>query len=160
MLWNITIGTAMMAITTAIHAVGMLIAVRVVGRLALRPRPSMAWPLMLVTGTVLLFFVVSLVEVVVWAAAYLQVKAISGAEPALYFSMVTFTTLGYGDVVLDEQWRLLAPFEAANGIIMFGWTTALVIAVVQRVYRHVLRGAAGSTVANAGLGAAGRQTRS
>jgi voltage-gated potassium channel Kch len=55
-------------------------------------------------------------------------------ETALYFSMVTFTTLGYGDVVLDERWRLMAAFEAANGIIIFGLTTAAVVAVVQRVY--------------------------
>ena len=42
--------------------------------------------------------------------------------------------LGYGEIVLDERWRLLASFEAANGIIMFGWTTAVVVAVVHRVY--------------------------
>jgi hypothetical protein len=48
--------------------------------------------------------------------------------------MVTFTTLGYGDVLLDERWRLMAAFEAANGIIIFGLTTAVVVAVVQRVY--------------------------
>ena len=55
-------------------------------------------------------------------------------EAALYFSMVTFTTLGYGDVLLDERWRLMAAFEAANGIIIFGLSTAVVVAVVQRVY--------------------------
>ena len=48
--------------------------------------------------------------------------------------MVTYTTLGYGDVVLIERWRLLSSFEATNGIIMFGWTTAIVIAAVQRIY--------------------------
>jgi hypothetical protein len=48
--------------------------------------------------------------------------------------MVTFTTLGYGDIVLDERWRLLASFEAATGIIMFGWTTAIVLAAVQSTY--------------------------
>jgi voltage-gated potassium channel Kch len=78
--------------------------------------------------------VACLVEVSAWAVAYVILGAISGAEPALYFSTVTFTTLGYGEIVLDPRWRLLASFEAANGIIMFGWTTALVIAVVQRVY--------------------------
>ena len=41
--------------------------------------------------------------------------------------MVTFTTLGYGDVLLNERWRILGSFEAANGIIMFGWTTAIII---------------------------------
>ena len=48
--------------------------------------------------------------------------------------MVTFTTLGYGDIVLDENWRLLASFEAATGIIMFGWTTAIVLASLQSAY--------------------------
>ena len=48
--------------------------------------------------------------------------------------MVTYTTLGYGDIVLHERWRVLASFEAANGIIMFGWTTAIVMAVIRQVY--------------------------
>jgi hypothetical protein len=47
---------------------------------------------------------------------------------------VTFTTLGYGDVTLGPDWRMLAAFEAANGLIMFGWTTALVIAYMQRIF--------------------------
>jgi hypothetical protein len=62
------------------------------------------------------------------------VGALQNFEPALYFSMVTFTTLGYGDVLLDDRWRLMASFEAANGIIIFGLSTAVVVAAVQRVY--------------------------
>jgi hypothetical protein len=87
-----------------------------------------------VGGVVLLMFLVSVIEVLVWSVTYLWLGAIEGLEKAAYFSMVTFTTLGYGEIVLDEQWRLLASFEAANGIIMFGWTTAIVLAVVQRIY--------------------------
>ena len=60
-------------------------------------------------------------------------------EEATYFSFVTFTTLGYGDVVLSDRWRLLSSLEAANGIIMFGWTTAVVMAVVQRSFAKALR---------------------
>ncbi len=56
--------------------------------------------------------------------------AISDYEEALYFSMVMYATLGLGDVVLEQQWRLLFSFEAANGIIMFGWTTALIIIAI------------------------------
>lgn len=52
----------------------------------------------------------------------------------LYFSTVTYTTLGFGDVVMEPGWRLLSSFQAANGIIMFGWTTALIVAAVQFVY--------------------------
>jgi len=72
--------------------------------------------------------------VLLWAAAYMALGEIKDLEPAFYFSMVTFTTLGYGDIVLDESWRLLASFEAATGIIMFGWTTAILIAVLQHSY--------------------------
>jgi len=71
-----------------------------------------------------------------WAAAYYALGAIDGIEPALYFSMVTFNTLGYGEIVLGPDWRLLASCQAAIGIIMFGWTTAIVIASVQRFYFH------------------------
>ncbi len=87
----------------------------------------------LVASLVLTMFVAALIEVVVWAGTYLWLGAIDEVERAVYFSMVTFTTLGYGEIVLSESWRLLASFEAANGIIMFGWTTALIFAVVQRM---------------------------
>jgi Ion channel len=49
--------------------------------------------------------------------------------------METFTTLGYGDITLDKDWRLLSSFEAANGLLMFGWSTALVFTAVQWIYR-------------------------
>ena len=66
------------------------------------------------------------------------VGAVSGFEEAMSFSMVTYTTLGYGDVTMERPWRLLPAFEAANGIIMFGWTTAVVMTVVQRTFAKVL----------------------
>ncbi|MGI9330588.1 MAG: ion channel [Gammaproteobacteria bacterium] len=87
-----------------------------------------------VLAVILLMFVATLIEVLIWAFVYLSLGAIQGMEKALYFSMVTFTTLGYGDVVLPDQWQLLSAIEATNGIIIFGWTTAIVIAVIQRVY--------------------------
>jgi len=58
---------------------------------------------------------------------------IGSFEPAMYFSIVTFTTLGYGDVLVAEEWRILAATEAANGIIMFGWTPALIVNFVSKV---------------------------
>jgi hypothetical protein len=64
-------------------------------------------------------FFLSLVDIAVWAGAYLLMGTIDTIEMAFYFSTVTFTTLGYGDVVIDEQWRLMSAFEAANGIIHY-----------------------------------------
>ena len=56
-------------------------------------------------------------------------------ERALYFSTVTFTTLGYGDITLLPRWQLLSAFEATNGIVLFGVSTAFVLTVLQRSYR-------------------------
>ena len=73
-----------------------------------------------------------------WALVYLYNPAITtlpDMQTAYYFSMVTYTTLGYGDVVLDGEWRSLASVQAANGVIIFGWTTALIFYFIQRVYK-------------------------
>ena len=135
MLINVAIAAVMMVVTTAIHAGAMMIALHHIGSHEGRSGMQLRrMRILLVSGIVLLMFRASLLEVLVWAATFLGLNALEGFERALYFSMVTFTTLGYGEIVLDEHWRLLASFEAANGIIMFGWTTAIVIAVVQRVY--------------------------
>jgi type III secretory pathway component EscU len=135
MILNMAIAALLMVVTTAIHALGLLLVVRTV--LSKDPQTRYHKKLMhlfSVAGVVLLMFLVSVIEVLVWSVTYLWLGALEGLEQATYFSMVTFTTLGYGEIVLDEQWRLLASFEAANGIIMFGWTTAIVLATVQRIY--------------------------
>ncbi|MFO7684450.1 MAG: potassium channel family protein [Desulfobacterales bacterium] len=84
--------------------------------------------------SVVLMNLVAIMEVLIWGAAYQAFDAIDGFEKAIYFSAVTFTTLGYGDVVLDGSRRLLSSLEVINGIIMFGWSTAIVIAALQSVY--------------------------
>jgi hypothetical protein len=63
-----------------------------------------------------------------------QITTLPDLQTAFYFSMVTFTTLGYGDVVLTGNWRTLASIQAANGMIVFGWTMALTFVFIQRVY--------------------------
>jgi voltage-gated potassium channel Kch len=90
---------------------------------------------LVVGALVLIMFLTTLFEASVWATTYFVLGVIADFEKALYFSTVTYTTLGYGDVVLEEQWRLLSSFEAANGIIMFGWTTALIIVGIRHVSR-------------------------
>lgn len=136
---NILIGTLLTILTTGFHAVGMILAMRV-SRIEIDTtmvyrfvRPLYI-PWFRVSSIVLLMFMVSLMEVALWATAYRLLGAFDTFEPAVYFSMVTFTTLGYGEIVLDSGFRLLASCEAAIGIIMFGWTTAIVIASVQRFY--------------------------
>ena len=136
--FQIAIGSLLVIITTFVHAgctLAALWALRMshADRWGLRTRWSRVT---LVATLVVIMFIASFLEATIWAATYLVVGAMSAFEPALYFSVVTYTTLGYGDITLNESWRLLASFEAANGIIMFGWTTALIFAFIQRIVQH------------------------
>lgn len=135
MLLNITIASLMMIVTTFIHASGISLVVLLVQS---REKHGLSrYPLArlrAISSVVLLMFFFSLVEITAWALVYLYVGALESLEKSLYFSTVTFTTLGYGDILIDANWRLMAAFEAANGIIIFGLSTAVVVAAVQRVY--------------------------
>ena len=135
MLLNIAIASLMILTTTLIHASAISLVVRFVR--SRERRGFFRHPLVrlrAISSVVLLMFFFSLIEMMVWACVYLYVGALDTLEKALYFSTVTFTTLGYGDILLDSNWRVMAAFEAANGIIIFGLSTAVVVATVQRVY--------------------------
>jgi voltage-gated potassium channel Kch len=133
---KVAIGCGMIIATTVVHAVCMAAVLAMVRKThADRWGRANPWTRLSVIGAlVVVMFFASLIEAALWAVAYLATGAISGLEEAMYFSMVTFTTLGYGDVVVHGEWRMLASFEAANGIIMFGWTTALIVAGVHHLY--------------------------
>lgn len=93
---------------------------------------STTWTFMS-TGIVLL--TMHTLEAFAWAVAFFLVPEtpqLKSFEEALYFSIVTFTTLGYGDITLGAPWRLLSGAEALNGILLAGWSTALLFTVVQR----------------------------
>ena len=75
-----------------------------------------------------------ILEIWVWAFAYLFIDEIRTLEAALYYSISTFTTVGYGDIVLSKLWRVFSSIEAANGMLLFGWSTAFIFEVMRRVW--------------------------
>jgi hypothetical protein len=75
-----------------------------------------------------------LIQIAAWAGFYRWQQCLPDFESAFYFSMVTYTTVGYGDIVLDERWRLIAGVEALTGILMCGLSTGLFFAVLSRHY--------------------------
>jgi len=68
----------------------------------------------------------------VWALAYQVADAAPSTARLVYFAFVNYTTLGYGDVIPVERWQLLGPIAAMNGILMFGWSTAVIFEVLRR----------------------------
>lgn len=137
---------ALVAITVSIHAFGTVSWIRFLGRRYAGPdgdfKAHTALPVLIWTAVVLLML--HLIEVVVWALAYVLIlpgDQLASFEKAVYFSVVTFTTLGYGDITLaDHEWRLLSGIEALNGILLVGWTTALLFAVFQRCWKGLTHG--------------------
>ncbi len=124
-----------MGATVIVQAMFMLGGLRVLERLRTNEREfGHHHATLIIVLFVLFMFLAVIVDVWIWAAVYVFVGAIGSFEDALYFSTTSFTTIGYGDIVLAHDWRLLGSFEGANGMIIFGWTTALVIAAIQRFY--------------------------
>ncbi|QIG46829.1 two pore domain potassium channel family protein [Nordella sp. HKS 07] len=135
MLIQFIVAAGLIAVTVAIQAAFMSSGIHAF-KWAEEHRPTViAQRSMIVTVIWVVFLMIPIiVDVVVWAAFYYLLAAFPSFEESLYFSTVTFTTVGYGDIVLGNEWRLLATSEAMNGWIIFGWATALIMAVVQRVY--------------------------
>jgi hypothetical protein len=135
MLGQLVLAGILIAITIAIQALFMSGGLRHFKALEQhRPSVLLKWPTIL-TMTWILFLIIPIVlDVTLWAVFYYLLEALPSFEEAFYFSTVTFTTVGYGDITLGPRWRLLGTFEAVNGWIIFGWMTALVMAVIQRLY--------------------------
>jgi voltage-gated potassium channel len=91
--------------------------------------------------TALLLMLLHFLEILIWAGAYLaipEIRQLANFEEAIYFSMVTYATVGYGDIVLEPQWRIMSGFEAMSGILLFGWSTAMLFSIVQKIISELL----------------------
>jgi len=122
-----------MALCVIIHAAGVTWALRQLRRMA--PSIRGFWPsTWMFVQLAILMLLLHLVEISVWAAMYTWNGAISDVSSAMYFSAVTYTTTGYGDIVLPPPWRLDAGIEALTGILMCGWSTGFFFATVNRLY--------------------------
>ena len=136
MLWlNLIVAALMVVLTLTIHLVGLV-------GLSAFLRRRRVHPVNLQTvfgqGISILFVAISLfalhsIQIWAYAFAYLALGQFEGIEPALYFSTSAFTTVGFGDVLLHDDWRMLGAAEAANGFLLIGWSTAFLVAVTARV---------------------------
>ena len=133
MLDQLLVGGAVSVCNIAIHASVMTLVV-LVAHAAMAKRP--AWQSVRLTGvmiaTVLVLMVAHTAEVMVWSLAYSIVGAAPAGSHLIYFAFVNYTTLGYGDVIPVPDWQLLGPMTAMNGVLLFGWSTAVIFEVLRR----------------------------
>jgi Ion channel len=134
-------GLAISGCNIAIHAMVMLIVIGVARRVGdmTASRPSLQLIGVMITA-VLILMIAHFAEVLVWAMSYAIVGAAPEGSDRIYFAFVNYTTLGYGDITPLQRWRLLGPMTAMNGVLLFGWSTAVIFEVLQKVLEMIERG--------------------
>ena len=133
MVRQLLVGGGVSVVNIAIHALVMTILVWVARAVSADNKSHPAVFLITVMiSTVLVLMAAHAVEVFVWASAYLIVGVVPGKAGSVYFEFVNYTSLVYGDILLVERWRLLGPITALNGVLLIGWSTAVIFEVLRR----------------------------
>jgi Ion channel len=135
MISKLAIAVGLMAVCVIIHAGGVTSAVQWLRRRKASQRGHWQWTWLFVCVAAWIILL-HLIEVTAWALVYAFARALPSVQSGWYFSAVTYTTTGYGDLVLPEDWRLVGAIEALTGILMCGWSTGFFFAVVSRVYEE------------------------
>lgn len=138
MLIQILTGFLISMICVMIHAMATIAAIGVARVVGFR---DVTWPrfhlMAVMIAAVVVLKAAHGLEVFVWALAYALVGAAPDGSDLLYFAFVNYTTLGYGDVTPVKAWQLLGPMAAMNGILMFGWSTAVLFDVLMKTLAHL-----------------------
>ena len=134
-LYPLVVGVGAVACTIFVHALALAATVNFVRHERRLGRAGAGAVIDLaIVGLVISFaFVAHLIEIALWAVLLVICGEFQGFGEAYYHSAVNYTSLGYGDLLLTPSWRLLGPLEAANGALMFGVSTAMIFAVIQRL---------------------------
>jgi hypothetical protein len=137
----LAVGVATTVCTIFIHALALVTIVhfvrheRRIGHAGVRFLMDLA----IVVGVTLLALAAHLVEMAAWALVFVRCGEFRDFAAAFYSSAENYTTLGYGDVVMSVSWRLLGPLESADGMLMFGLTTAMIFGIIHRFLQARLR---------------------
>ena len=134
MVLDLSLGTLIIAATVVFHTTGLMALTTLINRLVhhFRLHAHTFGKTMSMVATVLGIFVLHTIEIWFWAAIYYASEQFGNFADALYFSTVTYSTLGYGDITLTPAWRLLGALEGIDGFILLGWSTAYLVAASTR----------------------------
>ncbi len=131
---NILLGTIVVSLTVVVHTFGLIGVANIMNRVA-GHHPIHEFRSKVISMVVLVhgLLAVHSVEIWMWAAVYALTDAVNNFADAIYFSAITFSTLGYGDAILEDKWRLLAGMEGLSGFVLIGWSTAYLVAASTRI---------------------------
>jgi hypothetical protein len=134
MLGNLLLGTCLIVATVVIHTFGLIWTTQAMAVVtSILRTDGRRNRIVAMIITVLGVFATLTVEIRLWALVHYAVGIAADFESALYFSAITFSTLGYGDIVPPKEWRLLAGLEGINGFMLVGWSTAYLVSAGMRV---------------------------
>ena len=138
MVIQLLVGSLVSVLNIMVHALATIAAISMARRadLTAAARPRMHLMAVMV-ATVLVLMLAHTIEIVVWSISYALVGAAPAGSEFLYFAFVNYTTLGYGDVTPVKEWRLVGPMAAMNGILMFGWSTAVLFEVLLKTIERL-----------------------
>lgn len=137
MLVQLAVGALASVVNIFAHSLVMSLMIRVSRRQAETFQDS-RWSLsMVMSAVVCVLMAAHTVEAVIWAITYRIVGAVPEDSEFLYFAFVNFATLGYGDITPVVGWRLLGPITSMNGILLFGWSTAVIFEVLVQTLRRI-----------------------
>lgn len=143
MLRQVLLGGGVSVVNIVIHAVAMVVIVHGGRKLMVFAQTSLVAHVVnaMVASvlTVVILMLAHFAEIVVWSLAYAAIDVAPPGTDLLYFAFVNYTTLGYGDVVPAERWRLIGPITALNGVMMIGWSTAVIFEVMRVAVRGTVR---------------------
>ena len=132
---NLAVAATMVALTFAIHFAGLVGLTALLRRRApeFRRRASTMGQGFGILFVVFSLFALHSAQIWLYAFAYMLVGELHQVETALYFSTSTFTTVGFGDVILSHKWRMLGVAESMNGFLLISWSTAFLVSLTARV---------------------------
>jgi hypothetical protein len=136
---EVPVGVAVTLVNIAVHAVVMGIIAWVTHRTSIAIQAAHAWvQLVLVTwATVTILMAAHLIAITVWAVTYQMLGMLPDNNDAFYFAFANYTTMGYGDIAPVKRWRLLGPMTAMNGMLLFGWSAAVIFDVLRTIARTI-----------------------
>jgi hypothetical protein len=131
----VIVGSTVIAGTIVIHGVSLEATLRFLRQERTLGRVGVGFwvDVRIVAVAIMLALVAHLIEIGVWAALFVLLGEFQSLGVAFYHSAINYTTLGYGDIVMSPAWKTLGPIEAINGLLMFGVSTAMIFAVIQRM---------------------------